>query len=554
MSITTSNNFKSTDESIVENRDSLKNDSKNFQSNRGSPSYNEFSIFNNEELEELKLSNDDSKIYNYLINNYKQIDNVKNYMNNFYPKGMEKTEKLNLNDFYFVGVFEDLSYYQIWMSNKTLSKTITEFKEKYDIFYWRRIKGDGNCYYRSILISYIEIIISLSIHKNDPSYFFSLIKEILFTNFLIKKNFHHILITVLLFTYEQIKEKSIYAFDIFYRAINKFECIEKCLIFWLKMKLSEFLKKNINLEINGLKLIHTIPEINNETEEEINNYINNKLLKMDEYVDGYPIYITPFILKCQINIYSLNKSLDKNNNNSEIMNINKEIIPFKKNLNYVSVNNYLPILDKDQEINLLFKSPHYDLLNTKKNVKDIDDIYKNQNIILAEGRLNEKEYDNYKTSIVERYNEKKIKKENNEKKDNKENEYNENEFLLIKKKQYMELYNKERNNNINRNITVSKKNAIQNVENLEKLKREYNGSKIYNSAMVIKFHNRSKRCPKCSDIMTLKISCGCLICCQCSKKKIKNFAKNYNDIKIPISVCACGYILNDKEKKMIIQK
>ena len=138
------------------------------------------------------------------------------------------------------------------------------------------------------------------------------------------------------------------------------------------------MKENINLELNGLKLIQTIPEINNETEEEINNYINNKLLKMDEYVDGYPIYITPFILKCQINIYSLNKTFDKNNNNSEIININKEIISFPKNINYVSVDNCLPFLDDDQEINLLFKSPHYDSLSTRKFVNDIVDIYTNE--------------------------------------------------------------------------------------------------------------------------------------------------------------------------------
>ena len=553
MSRSTAYNFKSTFESLIEKPDFLKNNSTTFQSTSEPSSCNEYSVFNNDELEELKYSKDDSKIYNYLIKNYKKIEDVKNFMENFYPDGFIKTEELGFYDFYLVGVFEDLSYYQNWMSNKALSKTITELKEKYDIFYWRRIKGDGNCYYRSILINYIELIISLSINKNKPEYFFCLIKEILFTDFPTnKKNFHHLLITVLLFIYEKIIEKSSYAFDILYRAINKFECIEKCLIFWLKIKLSEFLKENINLELNGLKLIQTIPEINNETEEEINNYINNKLLKMDEYVDGYPIYITPFILKCQINIYSLNKTFDKNNNNSEIININKEIISFPKNINYVSVDNCLPFLDDDQEINLLFKSPHYDSLSTRKFVNDIVDIYTNEYIILFEGRLNVKEYERYKTSIVEKYSEKYSEKKS-EKENNEEDENSEKNFVVIDKKEFLDTYNDENKNDFYKNFTVNTEIAVQNMKKLEKIKNGNISTRSFNSAMEIKFNNCYKKCPICSKIMSIRISCGCLVCYQCSQKKIKNLIKNNNEIKIPISVCMCGYILNDKEKKMILQ-
>lgn len=86
-------------------------------------------------------------------------------------------------EFYLIGVFEDLSYYQVWMSDKSLANTIQELRDKYNIFYWRRIKGDGNCYYRSILINYIEILITNSIKNDNPSIFFCFIKEIFFTKF-----------------------------------------------------------------------------------------------------------------------------------------------------------------------------------------------------------------------------------------------------------------------------------------------------------------------------------------------------------------------------------
>ena len=51
------------------------------------------------------------------------------------------------------------------------------------------------------------------------------------------------------------------------------------------------------MEIDGLKLVQVIQEINYDDEntnieldnKDLNEYIDNKILKMDEYVEGYPI-------------------------------------------------------------------------------------------------------------------------------------------------------------------------------------------------------------------------------------------------------------------------
>ena len=126
---------------------------------------------------------------------------------------------------------------------------------------------------------------------------------------------------------------------------------------------------------------------------------------MEEFVDGYPIYITPFVLNCSINIYSLNKAFSKNNKNDIILNINKEKIDLPKDIIYVPVINYLPNLN-NEEINLLFRSPHYDSLSNRKFVNNLVDIYDNQYIILVEGILTNNEYEKYKTLIVEIWNKK----------------------------------------------------------------------------------------------------------------------------------------------------
>ena len=269
--------------------------------------YNEYSIFNSLEENQLKQNNDDKQIYNYLIKNYKTRKNVEEFINFFYPDGFKEDPYINELDFYLIGVFEDLAYYPIWMSDNLLIDIIKELKTKYEIYYWRRIKGDGNCYYRSILINYIEILIMNGIKNSNPNLFFCFIKEIFFTKFPYDiTEFKEKLILTLLLIYEQIQIKSGLAFDIFYRIIHKSKFIEKILIYWFKLKLSQFLKQNINLEIDGLKLVQVIQEINYDDEntnieidnKELNEYIDNKILKMDEYVEGYPIYITPFILKC----------------------------------------------------------------------------------------------------------------------------------------------------------------------------------------------------------------------------------------------------------------
>ena len=73
----------------------------------------------------------------------------------------------------------------------------------------------------------------------------------------------------------------------------------------------------------------------------------------------------------------------------------------------------------------------------------------------------------------------------------------------------------------------------------------YNSS----SSMQIKYIECLTKCSNCNEIMNHRLSCGCLICLSCSKKKII-ISKEENNIKIPFSL-KCGYILNDKDQKII---
>ena len=77
-----------------------------------------------------------------------------------------------------------------------------------------------------------------------------------------------------------------------------------------------------------------------------------------------------------------------------------------------------------------------------------------------------------------------------------------------------------------------------------------NYSSKTSSSIQIKYIDSSTKCPICNQYMNHKLPCGCHVCIQCSKNKIKIMKEN-NEIKLPISLCSCGYILNDKDQKLL---
>ncbi len=190
------------------------------------------------------------------------------------------------------------------------------------------------------------------------------------------------------------------SFDILYRTYNKSDIIEKAMIQWIRIKLTSFLKNNLELEFNGLKLVQCIPgfELENDlsyNKENVFKYIDNELMKMDEYVEGYPLYITSFILKTDVNIFFL----DEDNKPLQIDlkyygDIDKNIMQSE---NYLyDFNNSLGCYN---EINVLYAQPHYEVLSSEWLVDKICGLYGNNNIKLSEGEMNKCDYNSYNTDL-----------------------------------------------------------------------------------------------------------------------------------------------------------
>jgi hypothetical protein len=186
------------------------------------------------------------------------IDKERNdmFIGYFYPNGFEHLKPV---EFCSVGIVEHICYFPV-SAGKDYIDTSASLQEL-GYHYWRRVKGDGNCYYRAVLINYIEILVLSAVTDNTPGVFFSLIKDLYFTEFPtdVQKMKDNTIVS-LIFMYDALVKKDLSkCFDMLYRCYNKSDIIEKTLIQWLRFKLANFLKANLDFEVNGIKLVQLIP-------------------------------------------------------------------------------------------------------------------------------------------------------------------------------------------------------------------------------------------------------------------------------------------------------
>jgi hypothetical protein len=126
-------------------------------------------------------------------------------------------------------------------------------------------------------------------------------------------------------------------------------------------------------------------------------YIDEDLAKMNEFVEGYPLYITPFILKLKINIFHLDSNFKPISFHFE------PDLKISENISPTINSNYLPDLSlifHNCEINVFFRSLHYDTFYKRNFIDKMLDLYKNSECIIIEGQMNQKEYNDYKLTVI----------------------------------------------------------------------------------------------------------------------------------------------------------
>ena len=248
---------------------------------------------------------------------------------------------------------------------------------------WRRVAGDGNCFYRSVIFSWLEylifnkkitilqIVMANIYTKFEPNYIKN--KELptyLKKQFITEERFVALTILEIIIsqlTKNQIKE----AYLTLIKAFNITRVFDRIMIFYLRYLLYEYISDNKDKLFKKdfpVLLGNLLPQ---EYEKEdgtflYKEYFINDLLKFYTCAEKLAVYLVPFILKVNLNIvfYYFGKDCDIENK-------------------FFSCE--LPNKDKKKDtINVLFRKAHYDIAYTKDYYNDFQpllDLYCNLNMV-----------------------------------------------------------------------------------------------------------------------------------------------------------------------------
>ena len=202
------------------------------------------------------------------------------------------------------------------------------------IYSWRRVAGDGNCFYRSVIFAWLEylvfnkkinvlkMIICNLYTKFDPNYENTKRLPYNVRKYFISKerNIAIIILNIIIdiLNEEQISDnkKIISAYSILIKAFN-FSTFDTTMIFYLRYILYEFILENQDKCFSKdfeVLLGNLLPQ-QYETEEgkfKFDNYFNEDLLKFYTCAEKLAVYLTPFVIKVDLKVifYDFGKDCD----------------------------------------------------------------------------------------------------------------------------------------------------------------------------------------------------------------------------------------------------
>ena len=259
--------------------------------------------------------------------------------------------------------------------NQNLNVNNSDLNNKYDklkpiIYRYRQIKGDGNCYYRAIMFRYLEKLILqgntillkkiiLDMEKCFKSQEIkSRIKIKMDTIFNSELQLKIMILILRLIEKGKIKD----AHELFVKSILSCSKFDYGLILYFRYIIYLYIKENENKLFSKnfpIKVGNLLPSIyeNQKGEFEFCKFYTNYLLKMFMEAEKIIIYLTPFILKINLDII--------------IFEDNEEQVV--KRLSYEDNNS--EIFENDNVITLLNRNAHYEIVYTSDEYNKYSSIY-----------------------------------------------------------------------------------------------------------------------------------------------------------------------------------
>ena len=357
--------------------------------------------------------------------------------------------KFNLKNFTQtkVGLMENLEYYiknrfDILKNLNYNPELFENFKKTFHMY--RLIGGDGNCFYRAVIFSYLENIIYDKnkdlllrlIYDVKQTFKISEYKLILESNNIKKENtiFGLYLIYKILFEDYKIflnekSQESFTAQNFLFCLINIDKFFDLGLILFLRFKIKGFIEENkekLYSQQFSVRMGNLLPEkyeIKND-QFDWDNFYKEKVLKLYSEAENIIIYVIPYILKVDLKIYTygIGNTIEEQFKEIKCFLDNKySLSVFYRNMHY-EVMYSKEFYDKNLLIIKKNENNYNEILNPIVNFKDKNKIGNNSEKNIKEN-LDYKNYPNEdkikdnksmtKVEIQEIFLEKKIENEEN---------------------------------------------------------------------------------------------------------------------------------------------
>lgn len=339
------------------------------------PKKYDYSFINNNNLDLMKqLETDKYNVSKTIENLFVQNEYLSKYNWNILPDDPSKTGQIFIKHVLlsfredeiklFKKNLDKLNLINTEYDNELLFNTIEQIMEfsdnseiKSNIYpkvFWKKIKGDGNCFYRAVLFSFLENLIfksDINFLKNFICDFKFLLKDSHLVSIANENKIDlNITFKCLIMLYFSLTSKSHdpieKTYTVLIKMLNNYRDFDLGIIAYYRVLLYHFIEKNKTKTLSEdfpILISHLLPP---EFQENLDfdSFYEKYLFKFYQEAERIAIYLTPFILGYNIELISIEEITD-------IFHSYKKIIVKAFGLN-----------DEKNIICLLYKRTHYDLI------------------------------------------------------------------------------------------------------------------------------------------------------------------------------------------------
>ena len=247
-----------------------------------------------------------------------------------------------------------------YINNEAEMKMVQNNINKYEnaVYKWRSIKGDSNCFYRTVMFYYLEnIILTKNINELKSLIYdiYLCFKEQVFSDkfqlYKLNKDRFQLILHLIYYALSlpDDKDSKSKAYTILIKVYNNYYDFDLSLILYLKFSLFKFLKNNEGLLYSkefSVNLNSLLPSLYQKDGQYFyQQFYERELMPLGRDAEKIVIYITPFVLRMNMKIYAFNINKSDSILNEFYFDIKEE---------------------EKQTITLLFRNYHYELLYNKE--------------------------------------------------------------------------------------------------------------------------------------------------------------------------------------------